>query len=67
MPDWEGFVQRELGKLKLPREEKQEVLAELAGHFEDCENHASPQTDDLNRSYWRKLSCAIEHAKRESE
>lgn len=67
MPDWEELLDHELDKLKFPRVEKQEVIAELASHFEDCECHAMLETNDLNRSYRRRLSHAIERAKREED
>lgn len=35
MPDWEKFISRRLDSLPLDDAEKQEVIAELAGHLED--------------------------------
>ncbi len=36
MPDWEQIVSQRLGRLKLPPEERREVIAEVAAHLEDC-------------------------------
>ena len=36
MPDWVQIVGQGLGHMKLPREERDEVIAELAAHLEQC-------------------------------
>src|SRR5438270_1417149 len=67
MPDWKQIARHKLATLNLSATEKEEVIAELASHFEDgaSEPHASDDASDLNSRGWRKLAYAIQRAKGE--
>jgi hypothetical protein len=70
MPDWEQLVGDRLGRLKLPREERREVVEELAAHLEDCYaelRHAgSPDPEGYTLAQvpdWEALSRKIRRSK----
>jgi len=70
MPDWRKVVREHMGNLRLPPETREEVIAELASHFEECEDnapHERPDTGelDVHAVKWRRLARAIHSAKRE--
>lgn len=65
MPDWKEILQREMAALNLPPEKKQEVISELASHFEDGECEGSSEIREMTDARWRNLSRAIEHSKSE--
>ncbi len=71
MPDWQQHVRERLGALGIGAEREEEVVAELAGHFEDAydgclERKATPASAFAcafgEVSNWARLSREIRHA-----
>lgn len=67
MPDWERVVRSKLATLNLPRDEKEEVIAELASHLEDSAD-TEPETSESGNSElahlpWHRLVRAIQRTK----
>jgi hypothetical protein len=68
MPDWKKEITERIVRLDLPADARQEVIAELASHFEDCENNSSDKNWDSSTLHvdtvnWRHLARAIDRAK----
>lgn len=67
MPDWERVVRSKLATLNLPRDEKEEVIAELASHLEDSATDPEPGESghsDVSHLPWYSLARTIERTKR---
>lgn len=65
MPDWSNLVKEKLTGLDLPAHIKDEVIAELASHFEDFESASLETAASTDQLRWRKLARAIQCAKEE--
>lgn len=68
MPDWKKEITQRIVGLDLPADARQEVISELASHFEDCENNSSDKSRnsnalDVDTVNWRQLTRAIDRAK----
>jgi len=67
MPDWKRLVEEQLAALNLPCEDKADVVAELAAHFEDSSIADAQASETGDRTVaqvpWPKLTRAIERAK----
>ena len=68
MPDWKKLLRARMERLNLTPETREEVIAELASHLEDCEGDDSLPAErsgafEFSGPAWRKLSRAIERAK----
>jgi hypothetical protein len=50
MPDWKAAVRAQMAGLRLPPAEKEEVIAELVSHLEDCDRVSNGPAPDLNRA-----------------
>ncbi len=61
MRDWTSYVERKLGSTGLPRRCEQEIVAELASHFEDMGNSAADAENQV--SDWGTLARNIRKAK----
>ncbi len=61
MPDWNSYVRRQLGSTGLPRDCEQEMVAELAGHFEDM--GATPRSAQDEVGDWAALARDLRNAK----
>jgi hypothetical protein len=68
MPDWKKEVRRRIADLELPTEVKEEVIAELAAHLEDCEDNPECH-QEVSAAFrdvaWQSLARAIRKAKGE--
>lgn len=64
MPDFRSEIRARMKRLNLAPETKEEIVAELASHFEDAESESAKERDNISQVKWRKLATAIEHAKR---
>src|SRR3990172_6389600 len=72
MPDWEELVGRRLGRMKLEPEERQEVVAEVAAHLEECYGElcaaGSPDPEGYTLAQvpdWKALGRRIQKSKEE--
>lgn len=74
MPNWKSLIERRLGKLKLPKSEREEVVNELAAHLEDLAEHENArgmcETESTAASHyestdWSKLAHNIQRSKRD--
>jgi hypothetical protein len=68
MPDWKKEVGARLAQLQLTPEVREEVIAELAAHLEDCEGDGTisgSTVPPLSDTQWNKLSRNIQRTKRE--
>ncbi len=75
MPDWDALVRDKLRSLDLPAKQQQEVIAELAAHFEDLyeeklgqgisERQAAEEV--VNEVSWPSLAKRIHRAKLKEE
>jgi len=70
MPDWEELVGRRLGRMKLEPEERQEVVAEVAAHLEECYQElcaaGSPDPEGYTLAQvpdWKALGRRIQSSK----
>lgn len=65
MRDWKNAMRERMSTLRLPRQAKEEIIAELASHLEDSERHASRESYgcDFSQVKWRRLTRDIERAK----
>ncbi len=70
MPDWERLVAERLGHLKLPPEERREVIVEIAAHLEECyqglRDAGSPDPEGYTLAQvrdWNALCRKIRRAK----
>lgn len=73
MRDWNSLIERRLGKLKLPKSQREEVTKELAAHLEDLsedENTSgireseSTAATDYESTDWSNLANDIQKSKR---
>jgi hypothetical protein len=75
MPDWKKLVHEHMISLQLPRDRRDEVIAEIAAHLEDQleGNHSQePSESEIRRRavaeiHWQQLAHAIQHAKLKEE
>lgn len=74
MPDWKSLIERRLAKLKLPKSEREEVVAELAAHLEDLSEEEKARraygTESTAKALyestdWRKLARRVQKSKRD--
>lgn len=70
MPDWEEIVGRRLRRMKLEPEERQEVVAEVAAHLEECYQElcaaGSPDPEGYTLAQvadWKALGRKIQRSK----
>ena len=70
MPDWQRIVGERLGRMKLPPEERGEVVEELAAHLEDCYGElceaGSPDPEGYTLAQvpdWKALGRKIQRSK----
>jgi hypothetical protein len=75
MPNWKSLIERRLGKLKLPKSQREEVVNELAAHLEDLAEDekardACETESTVNALYestdWPKLARKIQKSKRDN-
>lgn len=70
MPDWKQVVAERLGRMKLPPEERGEVIEEVAAHLEDCYGElcdaSSPDPEGYTLAQvpdWKALGHNIQKSK----
>jgi len=70
MRDWERFVDDRLARTSLPRESRDEIVAEIAAHLEEHENElrtagaADPRAETMSQvADWRSFGRSIRRAK----
>jgi hypothetical protein len=63
MRDWRTLVERELAGLRLRPDAKQEVIAELASHLDECEIAGAQALGEQDELRSRQLARAIQRAK----
>ena len=70
MPDWEQIVGQRLGRMKLPPEERCEVVSEVAAHLEECYSElcAAGSPDPVGYTLaqvpdWKALGRKIQRSK----
>jgi hypothetical protein len=76
MPDWKALVRERMKTVRLPAQQQEEIIAELASHLEDAYNDACSQglckAAAIERSLaevadWQSLSRKIQRAKHREE
>jgi hypothetical protein len=74
MPDWNRLISERMGTLALPREVRDEVVAELATHLEElyqaCRAHGANESEAIETALsqaadWQELGREISDAKSE--
>jgi len=70
MPDWKHLVSERLGRTRLPPEEREEVVEEIALHFEECYDElcevGSPDPEGYTLAQvpdWKALGRKIQRVK----
>lgn len=73
MRDWKSLIDRRLSKLKLPENQRDEVVAELAAHLEDLSEdekgqadreQEGPATAAYETTDWSRLASKLQRLKR---
>jgi hypothetical protein len=74
MRDWKSLIEQRLAKLKLPKSERDEVIAELAAHLEDLseeeKDSGSSESESIIKAVdestdWQKLARGVQRSKRD--